>query len=257
MNLYFLSNLSNLSKKLTFAFFIPLWIAFFSCSARIEGVVREGGAAEIALSTSLEPRTTALIRSLRGFMGDTVEAPILDGPSITNSMATAPGIRSVSLMNTGPSALAGTISISNVGDFLSVQGQSNPAGGTAGGRFINYTEGRSQGASSIIIVLDRISAPGVISRLSPEVGEYLEALMAPVVLGETSTRQEYLGLVAMVYGRALADEINAARIRASIEFPRPITMVRGGIASGRRVDFDIPLVDLLVMEQPLRYEVNW
>jgi hypothetical protein len=230
-------------------FLIPLLALFFSCSARIDGVVREGGGAELSLKMSLEPRTTALIRSLQGFMGEATGAAILDGAAIGRSMAAAPGIRSISLINTGPAALEGTISISNVGDFLSA--------GAGQAKFITYTEGRSAGASSITIVLNRISAPALISRLSPEAGEYLEALMAPVVLGESSTRQEYLGLVSLVYGRALADEIAAARIRASIEFPRPLAAVRGGIASGRFAEFDIPLVDLLVLEQPLTYEISW
>ena len=223
--------------------------ALASCSAGIEAVVREGGAAEISLKTSLEPRTTALIRSLRAFMGEAADAPVLDGPAMSASLALLPGVRAVSLKNTGPSGLDGTISISNVGNFLASGGEK--------GRFITFTEGRTAGSSSIIIALDRNSAPELISRLSSEAEDYLSALMAPVVLGETSTRQEYLELLAAVYGRPLADEIAAARIRAQIEFPRQVTAVKGGTASGKRTDFDIPLVDLLVLESPLAWEISW
>ena len=129
--------------------------------------------------------------------------------------------------------------------------------GNTKGRFITYSEGREPGTSSIVIVLDKVSAPELISRLSPEVEDYLSALMAPVVTGEICTRQEYLDLTASVYGRPLANEINAARIRAFIEFPRPITAVKGGTAAGKRAEFEVPLVDILVLELPLRYEVNW
>jgi hypothetical protein len=121
--------------------------------------------------------------------------------------------------------------------------------------FITYSEGPN--SSSITVVLDRNSAPLLISRLSPEVNDYLSALMAPVALGEYMAAGEYLNLVAMVYGRPLADEIAAARIRASIEFPRPVTSVSGGSSGGRQAEFDIPLLDILVLEKPLRYEVNW
>jgi len=227
----------------------PLLAVFFSCSARIEGTVREGGAAEISLNASLEPRTQALIRSLRGFMGETTDAPILDGPAIAASMAAAPGVGTVSLKNTGSAALTGNISVAKIGDFLS--------GEAAKARFITYVEGQGAGASSINITLDRDSAPDLISRLSPEIGDYLSALMAPAVTGETSGRQEYLDLVASVYSRALADEIAAARIRTSIEFPRAVTAVKGGAASGKRAEFEVPLVDILVLEQPLLYDVSW
>ena len=222
-----------------------VFLTFISCSARIDGVVREGGAAELTLKASLEPRTLALIRSLRNFMGGADDSPVLDGPSISRSMVSSSGIRSAALENTSSSALDGTISVADIGDFLS----------STRGRLITFTEGRE--ASSIVITLDKDSVPELISRLSPEAEGYLSALMAPAVLGETSTRQEYLDLVAAVYGRPLADEIADSRIRAFIEFPRPLTAVQGGNALGKQAEFDIPLLDILVLEHPLRYEVSW
>ena len=245
----FFSFMVDMSKYKAFRFFLclPMILGLFACSARIEGLVREGGEAEISLKTSLEPRTTSLLRSLRGFMGEASSPPILDGESISRSMAAAPGIRAVSLKNTGQETLEGTILISQVGDFLS----------SGGNTFITYTQGRESGRSSIVVVLDLNSAPGIISRLSPEVEEYLSALMAPAAQGERMTRQEYLALVASIYGKPLADEIAAARILAGIEFPRQIVSIRGGNAVGRRAEFDVPLQDILVLEEPLRYEVNW
>jgi hypothetical protein len=228
-------------------FLIPLLALFFSCAARIDGVVKKGGAAEITLKTSLEPRTIGLIRSIRGFMGDAAAAPILDGPAMSRSMSAAPGIRAVSLRNTGPSALEGSITISRLEDFL--------VSGAAKEKFITFTE--NPASSSIVITIDKNNAPEIISSLSPEVEEYLSALLAPAVLGEDSSRQEYLDLVTAVYGRAQAAEIAAARIQAVIEFPGPVATVLGGKASGRQAEFDIPLTDLLVLEHPLRYEVYW
>jgi hypothetical protein len=55
----------------------------------------------------------------------------------------------------------------------------------------------------------------------------------------------------------LAEEIAAARIPITIEFPRPVREVRGGTARDRRARFDLPLIDLLVLEEPLVYEVTW
>ena len=239
-------------KKSTFVLLALLAAALSSCSARIEGAVTTGGAAELTLISSLEPRTAGLIRSIRGFMGDAQDGPILDGPVMSRSMAAAPGIRAVSLRNTGPAALEGSISISKVGDFL-FAGES--PGAEARRRFITFNEG--EGSSFLIIYMDMDTAPDLFSSLSPEVEEYLLALLAPAVLGEASTRQEYLDLISVIYGRAQAAEIAAARILVSIEFPRPPASVQGGRASGRRAEFDIPLVDLLVLEEPLRYEVRW
>ena len=223
---------------------LALMAAFSSCSARIDGVVRDGGAAELELRTALDPVAAALIRRVSSFLG-TDDAPVLDGPAIGRSMASAPGVRNVSFINISPSALEGVISLSSAGEFL--------ASGNV--RFIEFSEGPE--SSSIIITLNRESAPELISRLSPEVEEYLSVLMAPAVLGERTTRQEYLDLISMVYGRPMADEIAAGRILVRIEFPRPLTAVKGGIARERHAEFDIPLVDILVLEQPISYEIRW
>ena len=239
-----------LPTRLYFLLGLPLLAALFSCSARIDGIVREGGAADITVRASLEPRTIALVRSMRDFMGEAPDAPVLDAPAMSRSIAAAPGVRSASLKNAGTAGIEGEISLANVGDFL--------ASGGAQGRFITYTQGQTAGSSSIVVNLDRSSAPELISRLSPELGDYLLALMAPVVSGERSTRQEYLDVLALVYGRGLADEIAAGSIRATVEFPRNITSIQGGtIAAANRAQFEIPLIDLLVLETPVRYEVSW
>ena len=224
-------------------------MVFIACSARIDGVVREGGAGDLTLKASLAPRTSALIRSLRSFMGDDSNMPVLDGKAIGQSMAVMPGMKAVALSNTSPEALEGSIVVANLGDFL--------ASGNTKGRLVTYAEKKESGASSITITLDRSSIPEFVKRLSPEVEDYLSALMVPVILGETMSAKEYLDLVASVYGRPLADEIAAAQIHSYIEFPRPVTFVRGGNAAGKQAQFDIPLLDIFVLEQPLSYQVNW
>ena len=226
-------------------FLAAIIIAFSSCTTRIEGELLKGGAAELRLQASLGPMTAVLIKSMRSFMGDNSGSPLVDSEALNRSMAALPGIGAISLKNSSPSAINGTISVASIVNFLS----------TAGGRgIITYTEGQN---SSITINLDRESVPVLISRLSPEAEEYLSALMAPVILGEKSTKQEYLDLVAMVYGRPLADEVAGARILVLIDFPRPVTSVNGGTARGNRAEFELPLTDILVLERPLQFYVSW
>jgi hypothetical protein len=206
---------------------------------------------------------TALIRSLSRMMGSLSgetgsssggEERFFDGPSIAKSMAAAPGVAAVSLVNTGPTAIAGTISLSRVDAFPSAPALSggDTGGAAAGSRFIRYEpEGR------LLITVDRASAPLLLSLFSPEISDYLSALMAPVVTGENLTRSEYLDLVTSFYGRPLADEIAASRIAITIDFPRPVTAITGGTARDNRARFSLPLTDFLVPEKSLVYEVVW
>jgi hypothetical protein len=241
----------TLKKKLIF--FLALVIIFSSCSARIEGSLKQGGSADLAIKTSLEPSMTSLIKKFQSWAGSPgpVEL-ILDGPAIGKSMATAPGIASVSLKNTTPAAIEGTVGISKAGDFLAIGEK----------KFVTYTDttdaaGNARPTGRLVIALDLQAAPEVLALLSPDVVYYLDALMAPAATGEVISRREYLNLVSSLYGKPIADEIQNAKIAASLNLPGPITFIHGGTAAGARADFEVPLLDLLVLDIPIFYEVRW
>jgi hypothetical protein len=163
-------------------------------------------------------------------------------------MSKAPGIAQVSFKNTSETSIEGPVKISRIGDFLA-------SGGAEG--FIRFEQGPGRAGGRCTVNLRRELGPEILSRISPEVTVYLEALMAPLATGEELTRAEYLKLVESMYGKGIADEISASAISASVDFPGPVQSVQGGTFSGARAVFQIPLLDLLVLERPLVYEVTW
>jgi hypothetical protein len=118
-------------------------------------------------------------------------------------------------------------------------------------------------------MLDRTTSPKIVSLLSADLTDYFSCLMAPVALEAyqyIKTKKKYLEELKSFYQSILRDkklandlavDIEAASIHLSIDFPKPITSVQGGRFSGNRAEFDIPLLDILVLETPLRYEVQW
>ena len=219
-----------------------------SCTARINGSLMEGGQADLQIYAALEPRMTMLLSGLAAASGALEPgAPLLDGPAIGASMSLAPGVDSVSFRNTAPAAIEGPVKISRFGDFLS--------SGTVS--FITFEQGNTAAGSRCAINLSLNSGPQILALISPDIGDYLGALMAPLATGEAITKTEYLALVGSVYGRGIADEISKAFINASINFPGQIRSVKGGTFSGRKAEFAVPLLDVLVLETPLSYEVVW
>lgn len=222
------------------------------CSAKIEGNLYQNGSAELRVEAALEPQMISLLRRFQALGGASAagNTPVLDGPAMAQSMTAAPGIASVSFHNTGPAAIAGTIGIFRVDDFLS---QPNQAGGSS---FITYDP-----AGMLRLSLDRRSAPQVFKLFSPELKDYLTNLMAPAAdvefQKEIHTKKEYLEMLGFIYPAGLVQEIAAARISALLDFPGPVTGVQGGGAQGRQARFSIPLIDVLVLETPLVYEVRW
>ncbi|MDR2495386.1 MAG: hypothetical protein LBD24_09225 [Spirochaetaceae bacterium] len=226
-----------------------------SCSARVNAALSQEGSGNLSLQANLEPRTAALIQALSRLNNPSAPATgknILDGRSIGASLGAAPGVQSVSLSNVSPVAITGTIAVAQVDSFLAVpenQGR---------GRFITYQKSGSGGRFTAR--LNREISPKVMALLSPDAVDYLSALMAPAATGEALSKTEYVALVRSVYGRGIAEEIAGARVWAAVDFPGPISAIRGGTVSGaskNRAEFDIPLLDLLVLETPLEYEVSW
>jgi hypothetical protein len=222
-----------------------VFFMFFSCTARIDGNISANGSAVMTVSMSLGQRVISLIRSIAATGGQEPDR-ILDGQSITRSMSKAPGIDSVTFKNTSPSAIDGQAKISQINVFLKE---------ADGKGIITFEQERSGGRCVFSINLENGSA--AILHLSPEISDYLNALMAPIATGDKMTKPEYLELVGSFYNKGISDEIASSRIRVSIDFPGAVTTAKGGTFSGKRAVFDIPLLDLLVLETPLVYEVNW
>jgi len=241
-----------MSKKIA-PILLLVVLALSSCAARINGSLLSDGQADLSVYASLEPRMTMLIGGIAAASGMVAPgAPLLNGPSISASMSAAPGVASVSLANRTPAAVEGPVKISRLGDFLAP----GMDGGNARG-FITFEQGAASQGGRCAIDLSLDSGPEILSLMSPEIGDYLAALMAPLATGERLTKTEYLALVSSVYGRGIADEIAGAAINAAIDFPGQVQSARGGTFSGRRAQFAIPLLDLLVLETPLSYEIRW
>ncbi|MCL1836998.1 MAG: hypothetical protein FWG46_05570 [Treponema sp.] len=239
-----------MKKCLLNAIFSAVCLFFcLSCAARVSGSLLADGKADIHVNAALEPRMTMLLGSLAAASGMVQQgAPLLNGPSVSASMSAAPGVSSAALANKTPSSIEGPVKISQINDFL--------AHGKEQG-FISFEQGTPSKDGKCAVNLSRESGEELLGLLSDEISAYLEALMAPLATGEKMTKAEYLVLVASVYGRGIADEISQAAIQVSIDFPGQVRSVRGGTFSGRKAEFSIPLLDLLVLEVPLHYEVIW
>jgi hypothetical protein len=162
-------------------------------------------------------------------------------------MSAAPGMDSVSFRNTGPAALEGPVKIARLGDFLAPSGRAG---------FIDFQENPGGGGRALI-TLNRETVPSMLGLISPDVVYYLNFIFAPVVTGEQISREEYLAQVGLFHNPGVAEEMSRSEIRVSVSFPGALLSVRGGSFSGRTAEFVIPLVELLVLDQPLSYEAVW
>ncbi|MDR3276668.1 MAG: hypothetical protein LBT11_05605 [Treponema sp.] len=219
-------------------FSLSLIASLAACSGRISGALASDGQAEFSLEISL-------VKSLVPIMGNALNAR-----EIAQSFAAVPGVESVNLRELSSSSLEGSVKLSRIDHFLALPVSAS------GKQFIRYEEA-GQGLSRLVISLDRSISPQIAALLSEDVRDYLSALIPPAVTGEDLSKEEYLALISAIYSRTMMNEIRDARISLSIDFPRPIQRIQGGAYRDRRAEFTLSLLDLLVLEQPITWEVSW
>jgi hypothetical protein len=241
--------------KLSIFPFITAFMLLASCSAQIAGVVLDDGSADITIQSGLQPSMTELIHSLFK-IGGGASQNIIDAGSINASISASKGVKAARFRNITSSSIEGTISLSRINDFLWVAGQRS--------QFLTFDSQNGR----LLVVIDRTSAPRIVSLLSRDFVDYLSCLMSPAALEDyqyIKTKAEYLDELQNFFGSFkdkklaanLVSDIKKANIHITIDFPKDVKSVQGGRFSGKRAEFDAPLLDLLVLETPLTYEVLW
>ncbi|MCX7655317.1 MAG: hypothetical protein N2Z76_02200 [Treponemataceae bacterium] len=215
-------------------------LVFWSCAeGRLALRLDSPKAAVLQFSCTLGEKTLNFIRNLSG--NPTLA---IDSRSIEESLRALPGVERVSLKNISPNALEGALQINDISLFL----RRIPMGTVS---FVSPTEG------SLELQLSRNNRDALLALFTSNVRDYLDALMAPVVTGEKLSRKEYLALVESVYGASLRREIEQSRLRITCTVPGTIAAIEGGTSEGKVGSFSLPVIDFLVLEQPIVLKISW
>ncbi|GMO45992.1 MAG: hypothetical protein Ta2G_01000 [Termitinemataceae bacterium] len=216
------NSMKNQKSVLIVFILIILITSFFTgCSVSINGTIAHNGNTDLYLSSSLGSKTVALLRSFDGGKSSKTDSPIIDAALLNEGLKKVKSVTRCNLKNSPGmiNNIEGNISISNINEFLQQEKKSN----------------------GIKVTLSKANAPQFLESLSPDLNDYLSAIMAPVATGEDISRTEYLELVASVYGDGVAKEIKNARLKIKLN----------------STVFDIALLDILVLEKNLVYEIEF
>lgn len=213
-----------------------------ACSFSMVATLRSDQQVDLSYTGAIKPKVAALLSDLGG-TAKSSDRPLISAASVTASLQKIPELSQIVAKNQVPQGLEGRLRVANP-EKLSQ-------------RFPFVTQKLGSGASLFSLTLSRETTPQLLSLFTAEVRDYLDALMAPIASGEKQTSGEYLALLTSVYGKTIAQEIESSLISLEIQVPGTITQVIGGTWTGNRAVFNIPLVDLLVMQKPLVYQISW
>jgi len=237
-------------------------ILFVSCTSSINGAFNAGNKLEISLNGAFLPRITALIKKLSESGSDV----LIDAKRINKSLSAISGIENVDFKNSG-GRIIGKFTINNADRFFSINvaAAANGANNTKTANGVNgagaprqiVTRTISGNSTHYKIYLDKELGGALVSTLLPELQAYLSAIAAPIATGETLGKDEYLDTVKDIYGVPLSQEIAGSTITVKLSFPSKVKSAAGKniTSSGNSVTINMPLVDILVLDKDLNYDI--
>lgn len=223
-----------------FAGFLFAGFLCAGCQTKAECNLENSGRATLRVDSALGAQMGALLRNMASEKINAA-APVFDAALIDKSLKENKNIEKSSWTQNGPLAVHGEIVIKKIDSFIP--------------KDVKNVISLKQGALSITI--DRKNGAAVLAAISPDLTDYLSAIMAPLATGEELTKKEYFELVAGVYSAALAKEIENARFVLRLNLPSELRSVKGGVKQRRAAVFNTALADILVLEKPIIYEASW
>ena len=206
------------------ALLLPL--LFASCTSAIELHANDDGSVNILYDAAFDSAFIEIMQSLSGESGQ----PLFDADE-TASQFRAAGIKDVRVASPANTSLGIALRLPKEGN--------DP---------VSRSGCISRSGHSLSITVSPASCATLYKLLPDTLQSYIDLFMAPVFLGEAMSQNEYLDLIASVYGEALADEAARAKIKISFFAPNGEKAIK---------TIECPLTDLLTAAKPLVFSAAW
>jgi hypothetical protein len=205
---------------------LPGILLFSACTASVDVHAGTDGSAEISYGAVFGNALVEVMKSL----SEAGSGPLFDTRSITEQLQKA-GIQTAKVSSPSDSALTVSASLA--------AGSKDPVSA------VGFLSGS---AHSLTLTLSPEKLSALYTAMPETVQSYIDLFMAPVFGGTVMTAEDYVNLVASVYGQPVGDEVAAAQIRITLYGPA---------GSGIRKTVTVPLTDILTASKPLVYSVTW
>jgi len=225
-----------------------LCLPFCGCAIRQEALVEVDGSGSVRFHIEVEPFFLETMLEMAEFSGESMEEGVLfDLEKITEDFRKKPTVELVALNSPAPEILDGEFRFQDVQEVFRGEAELRESG--------VVTFSRSDKESSIRFYLDRDNFVQVSSFLT-----FLEnpffSMFSPVE-NEGTTQDEYLEMMEFVFGEEGPPAIRESTIQVRIEVKGKILSQSGGRVIGRSVIYEIPLLEVLLLAEPLEYSLSF
>jgi hypothetical protein len=224
-----------------------LVMSMASCGAAIRLKVQAGGSASLSVDAEIPEQVAKRMSSFRNKQAD-AGLPLFDA-SIVAREASKRGVRTVKASSPDFRTLDAQFAVKDLKDLTGNDTTLRSSG--------LLTTERKEGIDTIRFGLNRDNAQYLPS-LFPGIDPYiLESLSPPAVEDSPITASEYRSMLESLFGSKAMPEIDAAGIDIVIEVPGRILASSGGTARANVFQARIPVVEALVLENPIAFSLSW
>lgn len=215
------------------------------CAGSASLALRQDGSLGISLDAGIPGALAAKLRKLSSLSEG---APLFDVEAARRTATSHQGLTSLTIGAPGPDAYTARIEAPSLEALLS-----EPELASSGA--LRITTG--QGWKELELRLERGHVEALLG-LAPGLDrELLEALSPPALDPEPITKAEYHSMLRGILGEKALASLDAAVCRLSITVPGRVLGSSGGRLEGRSLSASIPILDLLVLEEPIDLKIRW
>ena len=234
-------------------------VAYMSaCSVDHELHLRADGTGSGELRVKIDPVVVSYVQSLASAFGnpDGTAIDLFDVEAIRNGIDARAGLETVSIERIGVGSLDVAYRITNfedaVGELATVARFQNTGVADESARRRNESLISFEINRATFLILSRL----FLSEDSPA------AVFVPVVETDFLLESEYRELVSYAFGDFLAERsvdslLSDSRARVTVSTDGTIEDVVGGTIEANGASFDLAVLDLLTLEEPVTMSISW
>ena len=240
--------------------YLLVLIAFTGCGSKLALKAQGDGSATVALRMDTGKAASATIAAVMDSLYGGSSAGSRAGEIFTaqNAAALEKSLEESDLVRPKVRALSGT-ELSLDGTVPDAKSQKRVS--STGVKMANLIR---VSKDSLCLVLSPETLRQLYGSMDEKTRNYVDLFMAPAFTGEQMNKEEYLSLVASVYGSELAGELSDALLSVTLEAPsgkkisgRTLPGAQNVRVSGGTATFSLPVAELLILQKEQVHSIRW
>ena len=242
----------NKNAAFTFVFLLLLSGLFlFSCTIKQEAVVAPDGSGSVSFHFEVQQFFADTIMDMADFSGDEEafkDGKFFDVEKTREGFMEMEEVTLLSLSSPSPNVLEGEFSFDDVEAVFRSEEELTQAG------IISIS--RSGGKSTLKVHLDNKNFRQI-SAFSPALENPLFEMFGPQENDDT-TEEEYLEMIEFAFGEEGVRGLKASTVELAVTVQGDLVSQKGGKIKGKnQVVFTIPLIDFLLLQEPMDYSITF